>query len=100
VVEVLFDTDGNGVADQREVYEDGRRVRLDVDTDGNRKPDVAQYYSGDTLTRQDEDRDGDGAIDARFEGEKAVPVVVVEALPGAPFGEVDCGRFSPFWARR
>jgi len=96
LAEALIDSQGQGVADQREVYEGGARVRLEADTNGDGRPDVVQYFAGDTVVQQDEDSDFDGKIDARFRDGKPV------ALPGevpAPdkLGALDCGAFSDFW---
>jgi hypothetical protein len=94
----VVDTDGDGFADEREVFEDGRHVRLDTDTNGDHRPDVVQYFEGEDITRQDEDSDFDGRIDTRFEGEKPVPLLgPTEAPPQLP--ELGCGRFHDFWRR-
>jgi hypothetical protein len=99
VVEALLDTKGKGVADQREVYQGGVRVRLDADTNGDHKPDVIQYFSGNAVTRQDEDTNFDGAIDRRFEGGKPVALSGPTAVP-APLGALECGDVDRSWTHR
>jgi hypothetical protein len=100
VVEELYDTTGNGQADQRAVYEGGELVRLDADTTASGKPDTTQYFSGGKLVRQDQDDDGDGLVDSRFDGDEAATVPPGSQVPGSAFGKLGCGRFDRFWAKR
>ena len=100
MTQVLIDTDGDGVADQREVYAGGRRTRVEADTNGDGRPDVLQLLTGDAVTRQDEDVDFDGRVDRRFEAGKPVVLSSQSALPGERFGKLDCGRFDRFWSKR
>jgi hypothetical protein len=100
VVEVLVDTTGNGIADQREVYQGGARVRLDADTNDDRRPDVVQSVATSGLPLQDEDVDYDGTIDRRFEGDQVVELSNGHKIPGEPFGRIDCGSFHRFWWKR
>jgi hypothetical protein len=100
VLEVLTDTTGNGVADQRIVYRGGEAVRLDADTNADRKPDVAQHYAGGQVTHQDEDVDFDGVIDRRFRGDQPAEVPAGTAMPGESFGKLGCGSFHRFWWKR
>jgi hypothetical protein len=95
----VIDTDGDGTADEREIYANGERVRLDTDTNGDHRPDVVQHLQADEITRQDEDTDFDGVIDLRFDGETPVSV---EGKPEAPAAlpKLGCGRFHSFWRRR
>ena len=74
VVEALIDTTGNGVADNREVYEGGERVRMDVDTNNDRRPDVTIAAAPGGVSRQDEDTDFDGIVDLRFDGDTPVDI--------------------------
>ena len=85
--------------DEREIYENGERVRIETDTQGDHRPDVVMQMKGDEVVRQDEDTDFDGVIDQRFDGETPVPV---EGKPAAPAAlpKLECGRFHSFWSRR
>jgi hypothetical protein len=100
MTEVLIDTTGNGVADQREVHQNGGPVRLDVDTNGDRLPDIAQSTGPDGVSRQDEDTDFDGIVDQRFDGDVAVDIPADTKIAGAKFGNLDCGSFHRFWWKR
>jgi len=95
----LIDTDGDGRGDERELYENGARVRIETDTNGDHRPDVVMYMQGEEVTRQDEDSDFDGIIDLRFDGETPV---TVEGKPEAPavLPSLECGTFHSFWKRR
>jgi hypothetical protein len=87
------------VADTREVYQDGNRVRVDADTNGDGKPDVIQTLSGPAPV-QDEDTDFDGVIDRRFQGDQLVPLSGRVEVKAAGFGKLGCGSFDPFWWKR
>ena len=101
VVAVLTDTSGNGIADQRIVYEGGAIARIEVDTNGNRKPNAAIYYDANGQpTHQDEDADHDGVADQRFRGQEPVELPPGTRIPGDRFGKLGCGRFHPFWWKR
>jgi antitoxin component YwqK of YwqJK toxin-antitoxin module len=100
VVEALIDTTGNGVADNREVYEGGERVRMDVDTNNDRKPDVTITAGPGGVSRQDEDTDFDGIVDLRFDGDTPVDIPAGTKLAGEKFGKLDCGSFHRFWWKR
>ena len=100
VVEALIDTTGNGVADNREVYEGGERVRTDVDTNNDRRPDVAIAAAPGGVSRQDEDTDFDGIVDLRFDGDTPVDIPAGTKLAGEKFGRLDCGSFHRFWWKR
>ena len=99
ISEVLFDSSGDGFADQRQVYRDGAVVRTDADTNADRKPDVVQSASNG-IPIQDEDVDYDGVVDQRFKGDQLVSVPAGTAIAGAAFQRLDCGSFHPFWWRR
>ncbi len=99
VVEVLSDSTGDGIADTREVYENGQRVRVEVDTNGDRKVDVMQSVTEAGVAVQEEDTDFDGRIDRRFEAEELV--ASNNGIPlGADFGQIGCGSFDRFWWKR
>ena len=100
VVEVLVDTTGNGVADVREVYQNGQRIRLDADTNGDRMPDVVQSVAANGASVQEEDVDFDGQIDHRFEGDQPVELSNGHRIQGEKFGRVGCGSFHRFWWKR
>ncbi len=100
VVEALIDTTGNGVADNREVYEGGARVRTDIDTNNDRKPDVTISTAPSGASRQDEDTDFDGIIDQRFDGDTPIDIPAGTKLAGEKFGRLDCGSFHGFWWKR
>lgn len=100
VVEALIDTTGNGVADNREVYEGGERVRLEVDTNEDRRPDVAIVARPGGVSRQDEDTDFDGIIDLRFDGDTPVDIPAGTKFAGEKFEKLDCGSFDAFWWKR
>ena len=100
LAQALIDSQGRGVADQREVYAGGARVRLEADTNGDGRPDVVQYFSGGQVVRQDEDADYDGVVDQRFEGNQPVNLPAGTKLPGARFGKLGCGNFHRFWWKR
>jgi hypothetical protein len=100
LVEILVDTTGNGIADQREVYRNGARVRLDADTNGDRKPDVVQSVAPSGTSIQEEDTDFDGIVDRRFEGDRLVGTAGDSRIPGAEFGRLGCGSFHRFWWKR
>jgi len=97
--EALIDTTGNGVADTREVYQGGNRVRVEVDTNDDRRPDVVQSLAPGGQPRQDEDTDFDGVIDRRFDGDALVDVPAGTKV-GPKFGELGCGSFHAFWWKR
>jgi len=96
IVESLLDSDGNGRADQREIYRGGKRVRVELDTNGSGRPDVVQHLEGENVVRQEEDSDHDGRLDRAFEGQKPVPMAN-EAKAPPPLPKLDCGRFDVFW---
>ena len=100
MTEVLTDTTGNGVSDQREVHANGALVRLDVDTNGDRLPDIAQSTGPDGVSRQDEDTDFDGIVDQRFDGDAAVDVPAGTRIAGGKFDKLDCGSFHRRWWKR
>ncbi len=85
VVEVLVDTTGNGVADTREIYENGDRIRLEVDTNDDRRPDVVQAVGEGGLPLQDEDVDFDGVVDRRFQGDQLVETASGTEIAGEPW---------------
>ena len=92
----VIDTDGDGFADEREVYENGLRVRLDTDTNGDHRPDVVQYLAGDDVTRQDEAHEFDGFLSVRYDGDNPVEFEGKIAMPAA-LPELQCGKFHGFW---
>jgi hypothetical protein len=100
IAELLVDTTGDGIADQREVHRNGSLVRLEVDTNGDRKPDIIQSTGSDGVVRQDEDTDFDGIVDQRFDGEAAVDVPAGTQIAGAEFGNISCGSFYSRWWKR
>jgi hypothetical protein len=100
VVEALIDTTGNGVADNREVYEGGERVRMDVDTNNDRMPDVVIAVGPGGVSRQDEDTDFDGIVDLRFDGDTPVDIPADTKVAGGKFRNLDCGSFHRFWWKR
>jgi hypothetical protein len=100
VVEALIDTTGNGVADNREVYEGGERVRTDVDTNDDRMPDVTISAGPGGASRQDEDTDFDGIVDLRFDGDAPVDIPAGTKMAGEKLGNLNCGSFHPFWWKR
>jgi len=100
IAEVLVDTTGNGVADNRDVYENGKSVRTEVDTNNDRKPDVTISIAPSGASRQDEDTDFDGIIDHRFDGDAPVDIPAGTKLAGEKFGRLDCGSFHGFWWKR
>jgi hypothetical protein len=100
VVEALIDTTGNGVADNREVYEGGERVRTHVDTNDDRKPDVTITAMPGGISRQDEDTDFDGIVDLRFDGDTPVDIPAGTKLAGKKFERLNCGSFHRFWWKR
>ena len=84
-------------ADQRDIYEDGRRVRVEIDSRSSGRPDVVQYLDADEkVVRQDEDSSGDGVLDLRFENDQPVPVTDPPNAPPA-LEKLDCGAFDRFW---
>jgi hypothetical protein len=95
----LVDTDASGRANEREIYENGERVRIETDTNGDGRPDVVMYMKGEEVVRQDEDSTFDGVLDLRFDGDTPVPV---QGKPAAPpkLPELGCGGFDSFWKRR
>jgi hypothetical protein len=99
LIESLLDSAGRGRAGQRDVYENGVQVRIDLDTDADGQPDVIQYLRGESVVRQDEDSDHDGVIDRRFEGDRPLPIDGRPSVPGE-LPKLDCGKFDPFWNRR
>jgi hypothetical protein len=93
------DANGDGKADQRQVFEGGSIARIEADTNQDGRPDVVQYLSGTNVVRQCQDDSYDGTVDACFEGEKVVPVTGVKELR-QPLGSLDCAGFDAFWKRR
>jgi hypothetical protein len=84
-------------ADQRDIYKDGQRVRVEIDTRGQGRPDVVQYLDADErVVRQDEDSNHDGRLDLRFENDQPVPVANPPEAPPA-LQKLDCGGFDRFW---
>ncbi len=84
-------------ADQRDIYKDGQRVRVEIDTRGQGRPDVVQYLDADErVVRQDEDSNHDGRLDLRFENDQPVPVADPPEAPPA-LQKLDCGGFDRFW---
>ena len=81
VEETLIDTTGNGVADQRETYRDGKRIRLEADTNDDQRPDVVQRTDPDGTEFQDEDTDFDGVLDQRFRGDTQIALPPNTAHP-------------------
>ena len=73
----------------------------EADTNRDGKPDVAIAYdpSGQPIY-QDEDVDFDGVVDRRFRGDQPADVPPGTAIPGEPFGRLDCGAFHSFWWKR
>jgi hypothetical protein len=100
VVEALIDTTGNGVPDNREVYEGGERVRMDVDTNNDRRPDVTITVGPGGVSRQDEDTDFDGVVDLRFDGDTPVDIPAGAKVAGENFKNLGCGSFHRFWWKR
>ena len=48
----------------------------------------------------DEDVDFDGVVDRRFRGDQPADVPAGTAIPGEPFGKLECGAFHNFWWKR
>ena len=95
--ETWLDSEGDGLTDQRDVYRNGQRVRVEIDSNGDGRPDVQQLLgpSGD-IERQDEDSDFDGRWDRSFVGDRPAPLPESSEAPGA-LEEFDCGAFDAFW---
>jgi hypothetical protein len=84
-------------ADQRDIYEGGRRARVEIDTQGDGRPDVVQYLDeNEDVVRQDEDSNHDGRLDLRFEGGRALAVDEPPSSPPA-LERLGCGAFDRFW---
>jgi hypothetical protein len=96
--DALVDSNGDGKAEQRQVFEGGNLARVELDTNGNQRADVVQYYAGGAVARQCQDDDHDGTVDACFEGEKAVPVSGIREL-GPAFDKLSCGSAHELWRR-
>jgi hypothetical protein len=100
LTELLVDTNGNGTADTREVYQGETRVRIEVDSNGDRKVDIVQSTGPGGVSRQDEDGDFDGVLDRRFDGDALVDVPAGTPIGGEEFGKLGCGSFHSFWRKR
>ena len=95
--EALADTNGDGAAENRQVFEGGALARVEIDTNKNSKPDVVQYYAGNAVSRQCQDDDHNGTIDACFQGES--PVAVSGVTQPAPLEKLSCGSAHELWKR-
>jgi len=96
--ETILDLDQDGQGDQRDVYGQGRRTRVEIDTNADTRPDVVQTLDedGETVMQQDEDSDYDGRMDRRFVGDQPAELPDRPAAPGK-LPSLDCGRFDSFW---
>ena len=98
VSQTLLDLDQDGRADERDLYQDGRRARVEIDTNADGRPDVVQTLAadGESVARQDEDSDYDGRMDRSFVGDQPAELQGNPKAPGK-LPELDCGRFDRFW---
>jgi hypothetical protein len=95
----LEDSDKNGVADRRQVFEDGSLVWLEADTNKDRKPDVWVLHENGNPALQYEDSNFDGKVDTKFDLTSQQPVELEKAAKVSTkgFEKITCSGFGDFW---